>query len=126
MAKPELTVMASLTVSKLGQTPLSASVGRVLLCGDNDGGSAPSNMAFDKAIHQLSERGIEVHAIKPHHHKDFNDVLKTEGINKVAELLNQKTLAAPAKSLDDLVNMKEFANKEYSKVLVEFKDKLMI
>lgn len=96
-AKPEMTIYATLGVNQFGRVPLNKDTKEVLLCADNDGKKAGSNQPLDRAIQTLSHRGVDVKKVMPTKTKtDFNDVLKTDGVKRITELLQQEKWIAKA------------------------------
>lgn len=95
---------------------------KVLIAADNDGINAPSGKALEKAITALVKQGILVKVAKPDllpgtSKTDFNDLLKSKGVNSVREVLNSAKLAT--KIVAEHANAANIAQLE-----VDYKQKL--
>ena len=116
----KLWVWATLGISNFANISIPTGSQSILLCADNDGLEAKSNLALEKAVQQLSERGLNVWRSKPIDCKDFNDVLKKQGVEEVNQLLNAKVLVKEATTLEQLIKHKNTLASNEAKVMAEF------
>jgi hypothetical protein len=105
-----LSVWCSLGVSNFGTIPIPTGSSNLLICADNDGEKAASNVSLIKSMKMLSERGINVWYTRPQDCKDFNDVLKKHGANYLKKLLDAKIVIKKAMTLAQLTESKELVS----------------
>ncbi len=60
---------------------------RIIIAADNDGQEAPSLKAIHNAKETLERQGTIVAIVMPQNKGDFNDVLKTQGVESIRNLL---------------------------------------
>ncbi|CAM4458294.1 MAG: ATP-dependent RecD-like DNA helicase [Legionellaceae bacterium] len=137
-AKPEMTIYATLGCANFKRVPITQETHTVLFCADNDGiknntiDKTPSQRQLETAAKQLAKQGISVYQTMHQNHKDFNDVLKQEGIVAVQSLLEktvlvkesktaEKTISALRKEINAVIptQNKEPRKPEWDEILVE-------
>jgi hypothetical protein len=132
VARPDLQVYATLGVSNFANFQLGAdesSVKRLLICADNDGKNSDSQKLVDRITKKNLEQGVEVIiAQPPKEGQDFNDVLRTDGIHAVYEIINtaeNKEVSGrpinenPKENIKDLVLVYDIVAQESQKALDE-------
>jgi phage/plasmid primase-like uncharacterized protein len=87
-AKPDQTVMASLSVNQLKNVPISPEARNVVVCADNDPASSNTKDNVIKAVESFLSQGLKVFMALPSLPKgmdeyDFNDLLKSGGSSAV-------------------------------------------
>jgi len=123
-----LSVWCSLGVSNFGTIPIPMGSSELLICADNDGVDASSNVSLIKSIKMLSERGINVWYTRPVDCEDFNDVLKKHGANYLKKLLDAKIVIKKAMMLEQVTETKELISDagcllaEFTKQLKKYKN----
>ena len=118
-----LGVYTTLGVSNFANVTIPPRTKDILICADNDGNYASSNVSLTNAINSLSERGLNVFVAKPEDCKDFNDVLLKHGENEVKRLIDNKHLVKNALTLELLIENKENLVSDNAKIIVEFETK---
>jgi len=94
-AKPNQTVLASLSVNQIKQVPLNEEVQRVVICADNDPASSKTKENIVKAVDTFLSQGLKVFiALPPEiptgmNKYDFNDLHKKDGIPAVQKSLER-------------------------------------
>lgn len=90
-ANKNLTVFSSLgSITNFSAQDFKAKGQTILICADNDPSDNPSNSKVNIAAEELSKKGFNVLIAKPREvGKDFNDVLKEQGIGAVKEIINK-------------------------------------
>ncbi len=95
-AKPNQTVMASLSVNQLKNVPISPEVRNVVICADNDPASSNTKANVIKAVGSFLSQGLKVFIALPPtipagmDKYDFNDLLQDGGISAVQKSLDEK------------------------------------
>lgn len=90
MAKPEATVMATLSVSNMRHVTLPQKAEHIIIGADNDKGKDYAMTLLQKSITALQTKTEKLSiAIPDKEQTDFNDVLKQTGITTVKTLLTQ-------------------------------------
>ncbi len=101
-AKPNETVLASLSVSQLKHIPMGSETQKVIICADNDGNNPNSRKALISAVDHHLASGKRVFIAMPTgpEKADFNDLLRVDGTQKVLETLNNKVEIQSIKQLE--------------------------
>jgi len=91
-ADKNATVLAALSISNIKNIEFNESQ-NIVICADNDGGIDASKAALTSTVEALERQGHHVEVVVPMEAKtDFNDVLKTDGIDAVRDILNGKNI----------------------------------
>jgi len=114
-----MSVWCSLGVSNFGKMPIPTGSSKLLICADNDGAEASSQISLIKSIKMLSERGINVWYTRPQDCEDFNDVLKKHGANYLKKLLDAKIQVKKAMTLEQVMESKELVS-DSGRLVAEF------
>lgn len=94
-AKPNQTVLASLSVAQIANVPLMPETRMVVICADNDPAESKTKGTVVKAVESFLSKGVRVFiALPPPIPKgmgkyDFNDVLKEGGVDAVDRALER-------------------------------------
>ncbi len=125
-ARPNDTVMASLSVNQLKNIPVGPEVQKVIICADNDGSSSNSQAALEKAIQHHLAVGRQVFITMPEGKEkcDFNDLLKQGGLEVVKQALsNLQEIKAATEIKAVLLKAVENPSK---KILVKQPERIML
>ncbi len=102
-ADPTLRVYAVLGSGNFARAPICADTQTILFCADNDGKQSASAKKLSHAAEQFAAKGIAVWKAMPVQEKqDFNDVLKTQGVEAIKERLASATLLQPAQTIQSV------------------------
>lgn len=94
-AVPNQTVVASLSVQQIKNVPIGFETQKVVICADNDPISSQTKESIVKAVDAYLSRGVRVFIALPPEipadmkKYDFNDLLKSGGIDAVQKSLEQ-------------------------------------
>jgi len=90
MARPEATVLATLSVSNMRHVTLPEKAEHIIISADNDKGKDHAMMLLQKGIAALQTKAQKLSiAIPDKEQTDFNDVLKQSSINTIKSLLDK-------------------------------------
>ncbi len=78
IACPELRVIAAVALPNMARLVLPPSVGRVILCADNDDDNPKAGALLGRAADRFAAEGRDVRIARPPTGKDFNDTLRAE------------------------------------------------
>jgi len=83
------------------RAPICGDTQKILFCADNNGKNSASEKKLAHAAEQLALKGVSVwQAIPTQEKQDFNDVLKTQGVEAIRERLDSAMLLQDTKTVD--------------------------
>ncbi len=96
-AHPDWKVYVTFGVSNFDKVPLKAKSPDILICADNDGPGSGTAKSVERAAKILAQKGINVWVAEPEKPDDqkkwdFNDALKTQGVEQVKKDLDKAIL----------------------------------
>lgn len=90
VARPDLQVYATLGVANFANFPVSENTKRLIICADNDGKNSDTQKLVERVTNRLLDKGVEAKVIQPTREgADFNDVLKSDGIDAVRKFMEK-------------------------------------
>ncbi len=112
------TIKASLGLSNISQIVPDTLDTHIIICADHDAPDSPAIGTLNKSVRTLEDKGYQVTVIKPDRRdedfKDFNDVLKKQGIEGVQAYVKPYLISGPSievtleeKRLQEVVSQKE-------------------
>lgn len=82
MCRPELRVLAAVSLGNMGLIELPAAIATVTICADNDDGNPQAAAALDRAVERYLREGRRVRIARSPIGKDLNDALRAGGLQE--------------------------------------------